>query len=307
MSKCVGYDITIWLSVIPTSEECIAFLQEWCKKWVFVHETCPKTGTPHFQCRVHLKVARTLVNIKNLCGAGKLVGNWSVTSKDTHAGEDFNYVLKSDTLVEGPFKSEDVPEVKVVTEQLRQFLQYELRPYQKYIFDECSKFDMRTIDIIYDELGHCGKSQFVEYLHYKGLARQLPPMNDIQDIMGAVMCMPTAKAYLIDMPRGMKKDKLGPFYAGIESLKNGYAYDKRFKFQEKYFDRPRIFVFTNTLPEFDLLSHDRWHLYRMDHTTWTLHRWEVEDARKYKRRRVAPVEHALPEAQADSVCSQEEC
>jgi hypothetical protein len=60
------------------------------------------------------------------------------------------------------------------------------------------------------------------------------------------------------MPRGMKKDKLGDFYSGIEVIKNGVAYDKRYTAKKIRFNRPRIFVFTNTLPELNLMSKDRW-------------------------------------------------
>ena len=72
------------------------------------------------------------------------------------------------------------------------------------------------------------------------------------------------------MPRGMKKDKLGDFYAGIEVIKNGVAYDKRYTAKKTRFDRPRIFVFTNTLPVFELLSKDRWQV------------WEVKDKTLHK-------------------------
>lgn len=66
------------------------------------------------------------------------------------------------------------------------------------------------------------------------------------------------------MPRGMKKDKLADFYSGIEVIKNGVAYDKRYTAQKIRFNRPRVFVFTNTLPEFNLMSKDRWKV-------WTLY------------------------------------
>ena len=71
------------------------------------------------------------------------------------------------------------------------------------------------------------------------------------------------------MPRGMKKDKLADFYAGIEVIKNGVAYDKRYNAKKIYFDRPRVFVFTNMLPCFDLMSKDRWNV-------WTLHNKDIK-------------------------------
>ena len=63
------------------------------------------------------------------------------------------------------------------------------------------------------------------------------------------------------MPRGMKKDRLGDFYSGIEVIKNGASYDKRYAPDKKRFNRPRIFVFTNTLPVFELMSKDRWEIW----------------------------------------------
>ena len=33
-----------------------------------------------------------------------------------------------------------------------------------------------------------------------------------------------SKCYIIDMPRGLKKDKMGDFYSGVEELKNGCAF-----------------------------------------------------------------------------------
>jgi hypothetical protein len=71
---------------------------------------------------------------------------------------------------------------------------------------------------------------------------------------------------MIDMPRAIKKDKLNGFYSAIESLKDGYAFDDRYKFVEKIFDSPCIWVFTNTYPDTDLLSEDRWKFWHVGGT-----------------------------------------
>jgi hypothetical protein len=65
------------------------------------------------------------------------------------------------------------------------------------------------------------------------------------------------------MPRALKKDKLGGFYSAIETVKDGYAYDDRYNFTEKIFDCPVIWVISNTLPDFSLLSRDRWKLWEI--------------------------------------------
>lgn len=129
-----------------------------------------------------------------------------------------------------------------------------------------SVFDDRAIDLIYDNVGNIGKSIFSEYCEYNDLAEEVPPYRLMDDIFQWVCSRATKKAYIFDMPRGMKKDKLGDFYSGIEVIKNGVAYDKRYNAKKIRFDRPRIFVFTNTLPKLELMSMDRWRL------------WEVSEA-----------------------------
>ena len=49
--------------------------------------------------------------------------------------------------------------------------------------------------------------------------------------------------------------------SSLMEIKNGCCFDKRYKGQMLTFDRPRVFMFTNTLPEWTLLSQDRWDTY----------------------------------------------
>ena len=42
--------------------------------------------------------------------------------------------------------------------------------------------------------------------------------------MQAVMGMPSHKAYCMDMPRALRKDKLNQLYNGLKMIKNGIAY-----------------------------------------------------------------------------------
>jgi hypothetical protein len=85
----------------------------------------------------------------------------------------------------------------------------------------------------------------------------------MDDIFQWVATRPIKQIYIVDMPRGMKKDRLGDFYAGIEVIKNGVAYDKRYTAKKIRFDRPRIIVFTNMMPNLDLMSKDRWALWEI--------------------------------------------
>jgi len=182
-------------------------------------------------------------------------------SPEHYKGEAF-YCMKEDTRIEGPWQ--DTDEVRVLTTQMKIFNKLELRPYQSQLKEMAQHFDMRKIDLIFDPNGNIGKSLFSEYLEYCGLAEEIPPFRLMDDIFQWVCTRPIKPCYIVDMPRGMKKDKLGDFYSGIEIIKNGVAYDKRYNAKKIRFDRPRVFVFTNTLPEFSLMSKDRWNVWVID-------------------------------------------
>jgi hypothetical protein len=61
----------------------------------------------------------------------------------------------------------------------------------------------------------------------------------------------------------LDKRKLAEFYSGVECLKNGFIFDKRFCGRMKRFDRPQICTFGNAWPDVRLLSQDRWKLWQM--------------------------------------------
>lgn len=189
------------------------------------------------------------------------------TNPEFVRGDAF-YMCKEDTRISGPWTDKD--EVRFVTKQLNSFNKLLKYPYQEKLEQMCNEFSMRKIDLIFDPHGNIGKSIFSEYLEYEGLAEEIPPFRLMDDIFQWVASRPIKKCYIIDMPRGMKKDKLGDLYAGIEVIKNGVAYDKRYNAKKIRFDRPRIFVFTNMLPCLDLMSKDRWNI------------WEINDKKELK-------------------------
>ena len=140
----------------------------------------------------------------------------------------------------------------------------QLRPFQKTIIDSADNWDTRNINLVYCPEGNKGKSILVGYCRAYKIGRALPPVNDFKDMMRMVCDMPTAKMYLVDMPRSLNKDRLYQFYSGIETIKDGYAYDDRYKFKEKFFDCPNIWIFSNILPDMSMLSKDRWKLWSID-------------------------------------------
>lgn len=230
-----------------------------CTKWSFQREKGTETGYEHFQCRVNMKERLTI---------GKAITFWQdnltqqMHVEVSHDTKTFNYVTKTETRVEGPWSWDD-------REQLLTVKKMELNglyPWQESLIENVKFYDDRHIHIVIDFEGNIGKSAFTKYMWFNKLALPVPPMNDAQDLVQFVnSCATNEKTFIIDMPRAMKKTKLYAMYSGIETLKNGLLYDKRYKGTIKYIDEPNIIVFTNSMPKLKYLSRDRWKL------------WEVKD------------------------------
>jgi hypothetical protein len=259
-SALATWDIRYNADMFENENELFDTISGVAKHYVFQLEE-GDSGYKHYQGRISL-IKKRRKQEKHLLlklFKDKRPNYLEPTSNPEFLRGDAFYMMKEDTRLEGPWTDKD--EVIPLTAQLKVFNEFTLRPYQASLKEMCLKFDMRKIDLIYDPNGNIGKSLFSEYLEYNGLAEEIPPFRLMDDIFQWVCSRPIKKCYIVDMPRGMKKDKLGDFYSGIEIIKNGVAYDKRYAGKKKRFDRPRIFVFTNMLPEFSLMSKDRWNVW----------------------------------------------
>lgn len=239
------------------------------KKWVFQLEK-GDTGYEHYQGSLSLIKKRRPAELKTLWDAQHEAGelpmsypNYCEPKVTNNVGESF-YSMKLDTRVDGPWKDTDV--VQYIPRDIRQVMELESfpSPWQKNVIDMVDVFEVRKVDIIIDQLGGKGKSTLVRYLGCLGRAKKIPFANDYKDIMRMVMDMPTQKMYFIDMPRAIGKERLYQLYGAIEEIKSGYAFDDRYSFKDKYFDPPRVVVITNTAPDLNLLSADRWNLWSID-------------------------------------------
>ena len=174
-------------------------------------------------------------------------GHISVTTTDVHNSKNFNYVMKVDTRVAGPWKDEefDLKEMPILTRQLAKFQTLQLRRWQHQLMEEIQGVDDRRIILVHDRVGNSGKSIFTEYLEYRGLAYEVPPFTNVADLMAVVLASRQKECFVIDMPRSLPKGQLAEFYAGVESIKNGLAYDKRYAFKKQRFNRPQVVIFAN--------------------------------------------------------------
>jgi len=248
-----GWDFTLGCEY-ATREEVVAFLKEHCKHWAFQKEKGEQTGFEHWQVRISLGVKRRK---DEFIALGKSAGitKWRVspTSTDNRLPAKAFYILKPETRIDGPWTSDD--EVIYIPKQIRDI---ELRAWQAQIVRDATQWDQRHINVVLETVGNKGKSILVTYCGVNKIGRAIPPVNDYKDIMRMVMDMPTSSLYLVDMPRAIEQKKLREFFAGLEELKSGHAWDDRYSFKEKWFDCPNIWVFTNVMPNLAYLSADRW-------------------------------------------------
>lgn len=266
-NECCWYDFTIFLTQngkeIWRQDEYPVLkkqLNEICKEGTFQLEECPSTGKKHFQGRVSLKkkIRKTaLVKIATETFLRQGV-SWSITSKPNI--RNYDYLTKEHTRVAGPWNIKE--KETYIPRQVREITN--LRPFQQHIINDAEVWNTRIINWVYQPDGCVGKSILKTYLRCHKLGRPLPPCNDMKDILRMVCDMPTSKLYIIDLPKAMKKERLHGLLGAIETIKDGYAYDDRYKFTEKVFDCPNIWVFSNMMPDFDMLSHDRWKIWNIN-------------------------------------------
>ncbi len=272
MNAVTNYDLTIPERKDLTLAMIVDDLKQWAKEWAFQREVSEETKYEHWQVRMRLIKKKRLPELVKALSTTSLKGHLSISS--TNSGKTFNYVMKADTRVQGPWTSKD-GEIIEMPEDLKLYITP--RPWQKSIEEECISPGVctRFINLVYDPNGNIGKSMFVKWMDWHKKAGYVPPFKDLEKFMGFVASMQAYKAYMIDMPRAMDKTRMSGFWSAIEQLKNGFVFDWRHKGLKKHMTQPRIWVFTNKLPNPAELSADRWK-YWMISSTMTLCKYTPE-------------------------------
>jgi len=239
-----------------------ALLKKEAKHWCFQLERGHHGGLLHYQGRVSLK--------NSAHSSGCLVKRWKVQAEGQAwyfgitSGENtrnFDYQLKEDTKVRGPWTSEDSEEY--IPDHMAG-KQDTMMPWQAEIFDGYQRKEWRKVDCIIDPDGNNGKSTIASLCDLHGRGVDMPAVNDgeklIQSLCNIMMskrCR-TPWQIFIDMPRSVNQQKLGGMYTAIEQIKKGKLYDMRNHYKAWWIDSPQIWVFCNTKPNVAYLSADRW-------------------------------------------------
>lgn len=254
-----------WDFTIPqedmTREELVErFEKAKADKYVIGREVGTVTGYAHYQCKAHFRKPMTFLELQ------KFIGNYH---REPSIVKDFSYCEK-----EGDF-------YRSWEGALAKYHDIQLTNWQGQCIAELREQNDRQVTVIIDRAGNKGKSWLAKHLVVKYNYAYVPAMPNFEDYMFMAMAHPNANGFIFDIPRADTSEQRNAMWCAMETIKNGYLYDKRYSFTEKWIEPPKMLVFTNDKPPKDTLSADRWRIFEIcklwNTDTYTLEKW-VDDA-----------------------------
>lgn len=155
-----------------------------------------------------------------------------------------------------------------------------LRPNQQEVLELLDRQSDRQVLVWFDSTGGIGKSFFTRWLVERRRAYYVPPtVDNSKQIIQYVCAGYKGQPYIvIDIPRSAKWNQ--SLYTAIESIKDGLVYDTRYTAKIRDIWGCKILVLTNTMPNLDALSKDRWIIHEEKNAE------HISDAaERHKRRR----------------------
>lgn len=254
MSHKTKNPIAVWDYTAPTSllsfDQVITFLKDNGKHWVFQKEL-GKSGYEHWQIRISLN---------NKTRTAPFLANGHPTPTSNTGSTTFDYVMKEETRIEGPWDDKSYKEEPWDLAMIKEW-----HPWQSDIFKSLKKRDDRIINVLVDHEGGIGKSKVFKKALYEEWAGVIPVIGDAKDIIQACCSMGPYPAYIVDFPRsGESELHTKSIFKAIEQIKNGVVMDFRYNFKKLIMGSPVIWIFTNETPNLSYLSKDRWRLYSIN-------------------------------------------
>lgn len=209
-------------------------------------------GYEHYQMRVQFRKPTSLESLVKFNKQWGLTTHWT----PSHV-RDFAYCEK-----EGDY-------IRSWEGALAKYRNLELRPWQGQLIAELSEQNERQVSVVVDEVGNNGKSYLAKHLVIKYGYCYVPAMPNFEDYMFMAMAHPDAKGFIFDLPRADTLQQKKSMWMAMETIKNGYLYDKRYSFKEMWIEPPKMVVFANENPPSEVLTKDRWRTYYIS-DTWGL-------------------------------------
>jgi len=269
--------LKIWSIVCPTNntsaeekkeqkKALFTWLKNRTKKWGFSLELGDEGKNIHWQIMCSLHKGTSLESLqKQIVEETKIVPG-HISPMTVKNGSKFSYVTKPGAL-EGPWTDESHPNgEKMIPWDVAKIKK--LRLFQAQIVEWAldKQHEECIVRHLYDPNGGIGKTVLKRYLawHYGDRVLILPPMSDPKDLARAIHSMwkDSIEFVVIDIPWAFKCEKLlRKLYSGIESLKDGGAWDDRYKCKNEMFGPPKVLVLCNNIPKVDWMAPRRWFIW----------------------------------------------
>lgn len=224
------------------------------KAWLYIiGKEMGEQQTPHLQMYIEMKNQVAFNTLK------KLNARLHLEKARGSRAQNIEYCSK-----EMVYKS-TFP-VPLKTRMLQTYDNVVWKQWQQQIIDLCqTKPDSRTVHWVFDKEGNSGKSFLVKYLCLRfGTIVANGKANDIFNQVATMMDSGEDKypeIVVLDIPRS-NKDYVS--YGAIEKLKDGLLYSGKYEGRCCIFPSPHVICFSNSLPEWNMMSDDRWRLIKID-------------------------------------------
>jgi len=261
VNALAGYDLTISAGDKPRAEF-HAWVTQYFKRYCYQLEKGAETGYMHYQFRGSLKTKMRWDTLQKRMAAAGFEGKISITSGGVfELGDEFYQMKKDHTYVEGPWTDRDID---TEDEFSPGFIPYDFRGSMKMnciqedLWDYIQTPPNRREVLCVVGPGNIGKSYFASWLDIHKHGHYVSYFTEAKSLMEECYASEWRRAYLIDLPKALSHKAENEVYGAIEQLKTGCVCDRRYKYKKRWLNPAHVIVFTNRIPDANLLSSDRW-------------------------------------------------
>jgi len=248
---CKNYCFTLNNYKLTDIDDIVLWCQTNCNKYVFGEEI-GECGTPHLQGFFMLKKKMRITEFKNIVCL-KLMHFEKCKGSEQ---DNINYCIKDGKIHYGG--DIRIPDKVIIIKKL-----YEWQIQLEKILIDCTSD--RLIYWIYEEKGGVGKTSFIKYMYdkYKCLLSAGGKKGDVINLVfnnKSYLLSRGKKIVLWNIPR-VNKDGLS--YSALEEIKDGIIVNYKFETGCFICNSPTICIFSNSVPNIEKLSIDRWRIYKI--------------------------------------------